>query len=564
MKKLNSIRFYNGIILAAMFFVSSCTQYIKLLPNQNIEDYKGLTSESWSFRDYKNFIIVHYGDQTFELSNISYNQSNTSIIGKMNLAISSPLSYYNLVKKDPNHINLMRNGDPTSLAEQIHLYINKGQIKEDGTFEFSINDISLIDETELTSQGNTAVNNNTVGNSEYKSDSKIGPGGIIAIVAASVVAVGVTAIIIACGCPHVYINDGEELKWEQTLFTGAKAPQLARSDLKAIKDYFPTQETLTLTLKNDEEEQQFIDKLSLMVVEHPADVNLAIENNGNLYAYHKATSPIAVTDQDGKNQSQATANKDGISYDFKPEKLTDLSTLNVTLKPESIGDSRLILHLKNTKWSGYLYNEFNKLFGTEHAKWVEKNKDKSKEEREAWMRQEGIKLLVEVKRNNIWAPLSEINLIGDVAYESIAVPIEVESSENLEIRLRSGFHFWEIDYLGLAHQSENIDVKIHDLPPTIATNSEGESQLDKLQGTDEKYLISTPDNPSTVVTFDNLPIPNLGKRSLFLEANGYYLIQKQYTGKPNYKRLSKFKKPGEFSRFSKEKYTDLQKQISFQ
>ena len=546
MKKLNSIRCLNCILLAALFFVSSCTQYIKLLPNQNIEDYKGLTSESWSFRDYHNYIIIHFEDQIFELSNLSYNQSNTALTGKINPSISNPLLYYNLAKSYPENINPLSKGDPSSLAEQIHLFVNKGQVKEDGTFEFSINDISKIDET------------------IHMSKSNIGPGGTVAIVAASAITVGIIAIAAACGCPHVYINDGEQVKWEQTLFTGAKAPQLARSDLKAIKDYFPTQETLTLTLKNDEEEQQFIDKLSLKVVEHPADVNLAIENNGNLYAYHKATSPIDVTDQDGKNQSQATANKDGISYDFKPEKLTDLSTLNVTFKPESIGDSRLILHLKNTKWSGYLYNEFNKLFGTEHAKWVEKNKDKSKEEREAWMRQEGIKLLVEVKRNNIWAPLSEINLIGDVAYESIAVPIEVESSENLEIRLRSGFHFWEIDYLGLAHQSENIDVKIHDLSPTIATNSEGESQLDKLQGTDEKYLISTPDNPSTVVTFDNLPIPNLGKRSLFLEANGYYLIQKQYTGKPNYKRLSKFKKPGEFSRFSKEKYTDLQKQISFQ
>ncbi len=545
MKKLNSIRCFNGIILAAMFFVSSCTQYIKLLPNQNIEDYKGLTSESWSFRDYHNYIIIHHGDQIFELSNLSYNQSNTTLTGKINPTITNPLLYYNLAKSHPENINPLSKGDPSSLAEQIHFFVNKGQVKEDGTFEFSINDISKIDET------------------IHESKSNIGPVGIVAIVTASAVTVGIIAIAVACGCPHVYINDGEQLKWEQTLFTGAKAPQLARSDLKAIKDYFPTQETLTLTLKNDEEEQQFIDKLSLKVVEHPADVNLAIENN-NLYAYHKATSPIAVTDQDGKNQSQATANKDGVSYDFKPEKLTDLSALHVTFKPESVGDSRLILHVKNTKWSGYLYNEFNKLFGSEHAKWVEKNKDKSKEEREAWMNQEGIKLLVEIKRNKVWEPLSEINLIGDVSYESLAVPINVESLENLEIRLRSGFHFWEVDYLGLAHETEHIAVKIHDLTPTIATNSQGESQLDKLQGTDEKYLISTPDNASTVVTFDNIPLPNQGKRSLFLEANGYYLIQKQYTGKPNYKRLSKFKKPGELSRFSKEQYIEFQKKFSFQ
>jgi hypothetical protein len=546
MKKLNSTLFFRAFFLAALMIVSSCTQYIKLLPYQNINDYQGLTPESWSFRDYHNFIIIHFGEQIFELSNITYNQTNSTITGVINPTISTPLAYYNSVKNNPQNIHMMSKGDPPTLAEQIHLFVNKGQVKEDGRFEFSINDISQIDET------------------VHQSKSNIGPGGTVALVAVSALTVGIIAVAVACGCPHVYINDGEELKWEQTLFTGATSPQLARSDLKAIKDYFPTQETLTLTLKNDEEEQQFIDKLSLKVVDHPADVHLAIENNGNLYAYHKATSPIAVTDQDGKNQSQATANKDGASYDFKPEKLTDLSALHVTFKPESLGKSRLILHVKNTKWSGYLYNEFNKLFGSEHAKWVEKNKDKSKEDREAWMRQEGIKLLVEVKRNNVWESLSEIDLIGDVTYKSLAVPIDVESLENLEIRLRSGFHFWEVDYLGLAHETENIAVKIHDLTPTIATNSQGESQLDKLQGTDEKYLISTPDNASTVVTFDNIPLPNQGKRSLFLEANGYYLIQKQYTGKPNYKRLSKFKKPGELSRFSKEQYTEFQKKFSFQ
>ena len=546
MKKLNSTLFFRAFFLAALMIVSSCTQYIKLLPYQNINDYQGLTPESWSFRDYHNFIIIHFGDQIFELSNINYNQTNSTITGVINPTISTPLAYYNSVKNNPQNIHMINKGDPPTLAEQIHLFVNKGQVKEDGRFEFSINDISQIDET------------------VHQSKSNIGPGGAVALVAVSALTVGIIAVAVACGCPHVYINDGEELNWEQTLFTGATSPQLARSDLKAIKDYFPTQETLTLTLKNDEEEQQFIDKLSLKVVDHPADVHLAIENNGNLYAYHKATSPIAVTDQDGKNQSQATANKDGASYDFKPEKLTDLSALHVTFKPESLGKSRLILHVKNTKWSGYLYNEFNKLFGSEHAKWVEKNKDKSKEDREAWMRQEGIKLLVEVKRNNVWETLSEIDLIGDVTYESLALPIDVESLENLEIRLRSGFHFWEVDYLGLAHETEITGLKIHELAPNYATNSQGVSQLEKLQGTDEKYLISTPDNASTVVTFENIPLPNLGKRSLFLEANGYYLIQKQYTGKPNYKRLSKFKKPGELSRFSKEQYTEFQKKFSFQ
>ncbi len=249
MKKLNSTLYFRAFFLAALMIVSSCTQYIKLLPYQNINDYQGLTPESWSFRDYHNFIIIHFGDQIFELSNINYNQTNSTITGVINPTISTPLAYYNSVKNNPQNIHMMSKGDPQTLAEQIHLFVNKGQVKEDGRFEFSINDISQIDET------------------VHQSKSNIGPGGAVALVAVSALTVGIIAVAVACGCPHVYINDGEELNWEQTLFTGATSPQLARSDLKAIKDYFPTQETLTLTLKNDEEEQQFIDKLSLKVVD---------------------------------------------------------------------------------------------------------------------------------------------------------------------------------------------------------------------------------------------------------------------------------------------------------
>ena len=212
MNKLNSTLYVKGLFLAALMTVSSCTQYIKLLPNQNVADYKGLTSESWSFRDYHNYIIIHFGEQIFELSNISYNPSNAMVTGTIIPSIPLPLSYYNSVKNNPQNINMLRKGDPSTLAEQIHLFVTKGEVKEDGRFEFSVNDILQIDET------------------VHQTKSNIGPGGTVAIVAVSALTVGIIAIAAACGCPHVYINDGEELKWEQTLFTGAKSPQLARSD----------------------------------------------------------------------------------------------------------------------------------------------------------------------------------------------------------------------------------------------------------------------------------------------------------------------------------------------
>ena len=302
-----------------------------------------------------------------------------------------------------------------------------------------------------------------------------------------------------------------------------------------------------------------------MVVEHASGAELAVNKDGEIIAYESIIPAESVVDQDGTNQEAAVKEKDKVAYDFKPEKLTDLSALYATFNPSlTTGKSSLILHVKNTKWSGYLYNEFNKLFGSEHAKWVEKNNNKSKEDREAWMRQEGIKLLVEVKQNGQWESLTELELVGDVAFEKLAIPVVVNGTAPLEIRLRSGFHFWEIDYMGLATTHEELIVNRTRIQPASVVDEYGNSNTDNILNSDNIYMSSTPEDSVNTIRFEGIPVNQKFQRSLFIEAEGHYLMKSAYTGKPNYKRLSKFKKPGELSRFSKEQYTELQKTFSFQ
>ena len=528
-------------ILLLILSGTSCTRFYIVKEDQKLKKFTEPRENSWEFLDSRNIILVHQGTDIYELNSVTYNANSNQITGGINKLISTPMFYYNKAINKPSHIALRKFGDRMYELKQVHLFINDTTMNVNGTCNLNLNDIYKVDISKQAEGINT----------------------LFAIPV--IVAGGIGFLAVVCGCPHVYVDNGQQITFEKTLFTGAKSSQLERSDLKEIPDYFPDQNQLSLTIKNEEEELQYIDQLSLLVVEHTPGIELAMEKDGKIFAYQSVIPAASILDQDGKNQEDAVKEKDNIAYDFKPENLTDLSTLYATFNPNvTTGKSSLILHVKNTKWSGYLYNEFNKLFGSEHAKWVEKNKDKSKEDREAWMRQEGIKLLVEVKRNGTWEPLSEVELVGDVAYEKLAIPVELSGIAPLEIRLRSGFHFWEVDYLGLATSNEGLIVNQTRIQPISVVNEQGHSNTEKILNSDNIYVTSTPADAVNTITFEGIPVNQKFQRSLFIEAEGHYIMKTAYTGKPNYKRLSKFKKPGELSRFSKEQYTELQKKFSFQ
>ncbi|MCF8269109.1 MAG: hypothetical protein K9I25_04000 [Crocinitomicaceae bacterium] len=535
------MKFSKLIIILFAIITSSCTRFYIVKEDRKLIKYTEPKENSWENLDSRNIILVHQGTDIFELTSVTYNANNNQITGRINGLISTPLYYYNKAINKPSHIAFRKFGDRISELRQVHLFINDVSMNENGACSLNLNDIYKVDISKQAEAINALA--------------------AIPIVAAG----GIGYLAILCGCPHVYVDNGEQFIFEKTLFTGAKAPQLERSDLKNIPDYFPDNNQLSLTIINEEEEEQYIDKLSLLVVEHASGAELAVNKDGEIIAYESIIPAESVVDQDGTNQEAAVKEKDKVAYDFKPEKLTDLSALYATFNPSlTAGKSSLILHVKNTKWSGYLYNEFNKLFGSEHTKWVEKNNNKSKEDREAWMRQEGIKLLVEVKQNGQWESLTELELVGDVAYEKLAIPVVVNGAAPLEIRLRSGFHFWKIDYMGLATTHEELIVNRTRIQPASVVDKYGNSNTDNILNSDNIYMSSTPEDTVNTIRFEGIPVNQKFQRSLFIEAEGHYLMKSAYTGKPNYKRLSKFKKPGELSRFSKELYTELQKTFSFQ
>lgn len=530
-----------AFFLACVMFVTSCTRFYTYKENVKKTKYTATNQKDWSSLERKNHIILHYGNEFLELFNVIFDEATLTLSGDITSFAKKPLYYYDKVLNDGDGVSLRKIGDSKLNVAQIHLFIKDAEFPTEKKISFSYNDITKVDASREASNVNVLIT--------------------LAILLPTVVIGFGVVLYIVCNCPRVYMNDGEKLVLTNTLFTGAKAPQLERFDFKQLPDYFPNSTQVSLNIANEQNEIQFTNMVEILAVTHPANIAVLVDKSGVFHSISSPITPTDVLDNDNLNQLSLLKEADEASYLFNSNNLTNLSAITMKFPGSPDGNGKLILRAKNSKWSGYVYNEFNKLFGENHEKWVEKNKNKSKEDRESWMRQEGIKMLVDVKTPSGWKQVDELELVGESNYNSIVLNLKSLPKDAVEIRLRSGFMFWELDYVAMDY-SEDIALDFTTIKPTSAIGSNGKDYKESLANDDQNYMDHLEKNTSTTVVFDGLPLTQNMQRTLILKSKGYYVSQEKYTGKTQRQELMKFKNPGELSRYSKKLYTDFYKRIA--
>lgn len=505
----------------------------------NVENNKTPSlSGGWDQLDDSNYLVVHSGNQMMELYEVSFDKKEKIVSGKLKPFVGLPLEYYNKIPDKSRNIKQPRtHGINDKVAvQQIHFMLIAG-------FDLSKDEISF----QLGQIVNVALSKSALPN-----------GAIVGIVAGSAVVAFGAVLLIACNCPHVYINDGSEEKQVNSLYTGAKAAQLERSDLKKLPDHFADKSTFSLSIANEENEDQFTNLVELVVVTHDKNVTVEADMDGNFYTVQKPVTSISSDDNISDFVLASIATKDESSYKFDSDVADGLSTISLEFQnPLREKTGKLVMNLKNTQWSGYVYNEFSSLFGSKYVKWIEKNEDKSKEEREQWMRKQGIKLLVEMKTEEGWHQIDEIELLGDITYNSVVVPFEIKNAnQNVEFRLKSGFRFWELDFAGVDFSKQD-ELNVTVIKPKSAIGNKGEDFLNVLLADDGEYMKHLGMDSSTELIFEGLPVSSEMERTVFLRAKGYYISKQEYVGKVDRSKLKNFKNPGELSRFSQELYQNV-------
>jgi hypothetical protein len=376
----------------------------------------------------------------------------------------------------------------------------------------------------------------------------------------------VAAIIIAAtksSCPFVSAYDGNEFSLQGEIYGGAIYPQLCRNDYIKLKMAPDAGGSLQLKISNELKERQYTDIAELMVVTHDKDSKILSDEQGNVYSIEKPESPVAAIFSNNKNVLEPLLNAgDNQLLHFDDTLPTNASNQVIVKfnKPENTKKAKLILSLKNSYWLDYLYGKMAEGFGNYYNTFIKQQYTKPVTELNKWTLEQQLPLEVSVKTTTGWQKITDLTTIGPLITREIVVPLAMEavSGPFTEIKLSSGFMFWEIDYAAIDY-SENKSFSVQQLLPAAAVDETGKNVLDKLVSADGKYLEQPLPGTVTTITYHSKPVPEGKIQTYILHTKGYYEHVRNFEGGPKVAFLEQFKKPNGFPKFSIEMYKKVQR-----
>lgn len=522
---MNKMRIISWLLLSILLF-NSCTYY-RLRQGSPKDYYVGLEESEMK----KNRIFVHIGDAYFELSN--WKKVDDKITGIISSVPPEIDLYYQRALTNKNF--RISKGDRFKLL-QLHLFLPELAISGN-EITFDVNQIQKAQIIEY-----------NVGLTTFS--------WIVSSAAITTATIGIF-VAVACSCPHIYLNDGQQWYFSNSMFTGAMNPTLERFDYKKINDVNPLSSELNLEIRNEEKEIQYTNLLKLVAVYHEKGEEIITTSTGDFIKIVNSRQPKSLSNDNGIMTNDFLMDESN-SYSFNSTDNSGFSNLKASFESNNLKNPHLVLGLKNPKWGGFVYHEFTKLFGDYFQTWVASNSKKTKNQLEKNMEKAGITLKVEVLDKGKWKTVDQIKLVGEAKFEKIAVKIPENYLKNKEltVRLKSGFQFWEVNYLALAEKdSKKIEVEEYDAQiVSDATKSED------LAFDDKNYLIHKEGDAPIKVNFSGLKTNS--ERTLYLKSKGYYKTVQNFEGKPQWNQLLSINKRGGLSHFSKAKFEDWNEMAS--
>lgn len=512
----------NAWFLIALVFFNSCTYY-RLRQGSPKEYYVDLKESAMR----PTRVFVHVGDAYFELRN--WKKTEESITGTLSPVQPETDFYYQmgLSKK-----NFRASKNERYLINQMHLFLPNISV-ENKEIKFSVNQIEKVQLLNM-NLGLTTLSWTVTG-------------------AVTVTGSMFIFLMIACSCPHVYLNDGQNWFFSNSMFTGAMNPTLERFDYKKLYDFNSDSENFELEIRNEEKEIQFTNLLKLIAVYHEEGEEIISTTKGEFVRVTNRLQPIQLSSDIRSLDHNFFRNNEN-TFGFDEQNESGFSSLHAVFNVETLQKPYLILSLKNQNWGGYIYHDFTQLFGKKFKSWVNSNSKKSYKKLENNMDKAGILLQIEVFEKGRWKTIEKLNLVGEAKFERIAIQIPEQflKSKELKVRLRSGFKFWEInDFEVASANSEGITVEEFDAQ---VLNNGLEKESETLKSDDNDYLIHKEGEAPIVVKFEGIKTKQ--NRTLFLKSKGYYKTNQNFEGKPNWGKLIAINRKGGLSRYSKEKHDD--------
>ena len=380
-------------------------------------------------------------------------------------------------------------------------------------------------------------------------------------IAGTLGAIFIVILLTKSSCPFIYAYNGESYEFTGEIYSGAIHPPLERHDYLSIPNLQPIENEYKIKITNEIKEIQHTNMTELLVFDHPENIEVLVDKYGNTHTISNLKLPATSKTLDGSNIDSLLSSKDSLVYmsGIPDDNSGDMDAVILTFdKPLGQDTGKLVIKGKNSFWLDYIHGQFSELFGERFDTWKEEQKKQSPEKMIKWSLDQGIPLSVYIETEDGWEFADYYNVVGPLAAKEDVLEIDLSNikSDKVNIKLEFGFLFWEIDYAAMDF-TPNHSVEKHIVSLFSAIDENNNNVSDKLIYDDEKYYIQPHIGDEALLTFQ---VPNQSegtKRSFILHSKGHYEILKEIEGKPDIAYLKRFRKPGAFPQFSKNRFMEF-------
>ena len=182
------------------------------------------------------------------------------------------------------------------------------------------------------------------------------------------------ALIVAAtkqSCPFIYSFDGNKYVFDAEPLGGATTKGLERTEYSKMDYLKNTDDSYKILVRNEVEETQYIDELSLLAIRHDEDKEVIPDLNGNFYQIIDPQTPASAKDEKGMDLSKAVSVDDDLYWQTKLPIDSNLISksqrheLTFTFsKPGNKTKAKLIANIGTSLWGSRMIREMLQLYGS--------------------------------------------------------------------------------------------------------------------------------------------------------------------------------------------------------
>jgi hypothetical protein len=294
-------------------------------------------------------------------------------------------------------------------------------------------------------------------------------------------------------------------------------------------------------MANEQAETDYVDAVSVLAVDHAADVTVAPSSDGAVHALGALQLPFRAVDYRGHDALARVRAADGWSWESRPsrrdttraEDLRDGVVLAFA-RPRGATTARLVVDGTNTPWAALMVTRFVAAHGRATQAWYDSLATDPRMARAlgAMIAREGF-LDVQVRGAGGWVHQEFMREAGPEVSKRQVVTLDLKDVEGdtVEIRLESAPMFWLVDHVALdftparavqateLHAARATDARARDLRPTLRTADRGYQVLETGDVIELAFRVP--------------PVPVGLRRSDLLRSTGWYRIHSPDTAEPD-------------------------------